>query len=116
MGHERYIHGLSLVTSLALIVVGVILTKTVAQIRLDDFTEAIPSFLVIIGIPFTYSIATGIAVGFIFFPFMKALSGRYREINWIVWVLAILFIVRFVYISWNQLHCTLVRENWREGG
>lgn len=89
----------SFATSPALIVVGVMMTKSVAQIRWDDFTEAIPSFLVIIGMPFTYSIATGIAVGFIFFPLMKALSGRYREINWVVWVLAILFIVRFVYIS-----------------
>ncbi len=85
-------------TAPALIVVGVMMTKSVTDIDWNDFTEAIPSFMVMVSMPFTYSIATGIAVGFIFYPVLKGLTGRYREVSLVMWILAALFVCRFIYI------------------
>ena len=86
-------------TSLALIIVGVMMLKAVTDIEWNDFTEAVPAFMVMVSMPFTYSIATGIAVGFIFYPILKALTGRYREVSPVMWVLAILFVFRFIYLE-----------------
>jgi len=86
-------------TSPALIIVGVMMAKAVTSINWNDFTEAIPAFMVMVSMPFTYSIATGIAVGFIFYPILKALTRRYREVSPVMWILAVLFICRFLYLG-----------------
>ncbi len=86
-------------TSPALIIVGVMMLKAVTGIEWNDFTDAVPAFMVMVSMPFTYSIATGIAVGFIFYPTLKALTGRYREVSPVMWVLAILFVFRFIYLG-----------------
>jgi len=86
-------------TSPALIIVGVFMVKTVIKIDWDDFTEALPSFMVIISMPFSYSIATGIAMGFIFYPITKLFAGRAREVKLTVWILALIFIARFIYLG-----------------
>ncbi|RLE17805.1 MAG: NCS2 family permease [Acidobacteria bacterium] len=86
-------------TAPALIIIGVLMMKSTARIQWDDFTEAVPAFLAMIAIPFTYSIATGIAVGFILYPLSKLLAGRWREVSIPVWVLMILFIIRFIYLG-----------------
>lgn len=89
----------SYATSPALVIVGVFMLKTVTKIDWDDMTEALPSFMVIISMPFSYSIATGIAMGFIFYPITKALAGKAKEVKLTVWILALIFIARFIYLG-----------------
>jgi Permeases len=83
-------------TAPALVVVGVLMMGAVTKINFDDFTEALPAFFTIAIMPFSYSIANGIAAGIIFYPIMKIATGRHKEVNPIVYVLAALFIIRFV--------------------
>ncbi|MGH9866613.1 MAG: NCS2 family permease [Candidatus Polarisedimenticolia bacterium] len=83
------------ITAPALIVVGALMARAVARIPWDDVTESIPAFLVMAGIPFTFSIADGLALGFIAFPVLKLLSGRVSEASWIVYLLAALFAARY---------------------
>lgn len=75
-----------------MIIVGVMMASGVRHIRWDDVTESIPAFLVIVGMPFTYNIATGLAFGFIAWPLLKLLSGRGREVSWLVYVLGAVFV------------------------
>ncbi len=63
----------------ALIIVGSMMRRVISQIAWDDPTEAIPAFLTFFGIPFSFSIASGIAFGFIGYRFAKLVSGRARE-------------------------------------
>lgn len=83
-------------TAPALIIVGMFMMAPVAKIHWDDFTEAIPAFLTFVMMPFTYSIADGIIFGIVSFVAMKLLTGRYKEIPVLTYVLAILFIGKFV--------------------
>lgn len=83
-------------TAPALVIVGSLMMGSVARIKWDDYTEAIPAFLALVGMPFTYSIANGIALGFVAYGALKLLSGRAREAHWIVYVLAVLFVVKFM--------------------
>ena len=82
-------------TAPALIIVGVLMMGAVTNIDFSDFTEALPAFFTIAIMPFTSSIANGIAAGLIFYPIVKLATGRRKEIHPIVYVLAILFIIRF---------------------
>jgi AGZA family xanthine/uracil permease-like MFS transporter len=82
-------------TAPALIIVGVLMMGAVTKINFDDFTEALPAFFTIAIMPFSYSIANGIASGLIFYPIVKLVTGRGKEVHPIVYVLAILFIIRF---------------------
>lgn len=82
-------------TAPALIIVGVLMMGAVTKIEFDDFTEAMPAFFTIAMMPFTYSIANGIAFGIIFYCFTKFFSGRAKEIHPTLYVLAILFVLRF---------------------
>ena len=72
--------------------------QNVAKIEWKDYTESIPAFLIIIGIPLSYSIADGLALGFISYAIIKAFSGRSREINWLTYVLAIVLVFYFVFV------------------
>lgn len=82
-------------TAPALIIVGVLMMEGVMNIDFSDFTEALPAFMAIAIMPFSYSIANGIAAGLIFYPLVKIVSGRSKEVHPIIYVLAILFIIRF---------------------
>ncbi len=86
------------VTAPALVIVGALMIKTVANIKWDDTTEAIPAFLTLIGIPLTYSISDGMAFGFISYPIMKLFAGRTREVHPIMWILFFVFVFRFIVI------------------
>ncbi|MDI6840948.1 MAG: NCS2 family permease [bacterium] len=86
------------ITAPALIVVGSLMMGSIIKINWKEFSESIPAFLTIIIIPLTFSIANGLAIGFISFAAVKLLSGKGKEVNWIVYLLAILFILRFVYL------------------
>ena len=82
-------------TAPALIVVGGLMARNVTHIEWDDPTEAFPAFLVMVGIPFTWSIADGIAFGFIARPLLKLLAGRGREASPVAYALGVLFVLRY---------------------
>jgi AGZA family xanthine/uracil permease-like MFS transporter len=77
----------------AMIVVGAILLRAVREIEWDDYTEAIPAFLTIVAIPFTFSISAGIAIGFISYAVGKLVTGRAKECSLLVYVFALLFLL-----------------------
>ena len=76
------------VSSPALVIVGAMMMRNVAKIEWEDPSEAIPSFLVLCGIPFCYSIGDGMILGFVLYPFIKLLSGRAKEAGWLSYTLA----------------------------
>jgi len=86
-------------TAPALIVVGSLMLKQLTKINWDDFSEVIPAFAVMIFMPLTYSIANGIAIGFILYPIIKGFSGKYKEVHWLSWILCALFLFRFFFLS-----------------
>jgi adenine/guanine/hypoxanthine permease len=86
-------------TAPALIIVGSMMMTTVTEIPWTDSVVAIPAFLTMMAIPLTFSIANGLAFGFTAYTVLKVLRGQYREVNWLVYVLTLLFIVRFVYLG-----------------
>ncbi|MEH7224428.1 NCS2 family permease [Bacillus sp. JJ1566] len=79
-----------------LILIGVLMLQNIVNIKMDDFTESFPALLIIVLIPLTYSIADGIAIGFILYPVMKLLMGKGKEIHPALYMIAILFISNFV--------------------
>jgi AGZA family xanthine/uracil permease-like MFS transporter len=79
----------------ALVVVGFLLMTQVKDIPWDDYDLAIPAFLTVILMPFTYAITNGIGAGFVSYVVIKALRGRGREVHWLLWVIAALFVVYF---------------------
>lgn len=83
------------ITSPALIVVGSLMMRSVRDIEWDDFTEALPAFLMIVLMPLTFSITDGIAFGFISYALLKLITGRGREAHWLIYVFALLFVVRY---------------------
>ncbi|MFA5411493.1 MAG: NCS2 family permease [Candidatus Omnitrophota bacterium] len=87
------------VTAPALIVVGSMMLHSITKIDWKDYSESIPAFLVLISMPFTFSIATGVAIGFISYAAIKLFSGKGKEVSWLVYLLAALFILRFVYLK-----------------
>ncbi|HHW57419.1 MAG TPA: NCS2 family permease [Clostridia bacterium] len=86
-------------TAPALIIVGVLMMGSIRNINFEDFTEAMPAFLAIIAMPFTFSIANGIAAGLIAYPIVKIAAGRAKEIHPIVYILAFLFVLRFATLA-----------------
>jgi AGZA family xanthine/uracil permease-like MFS transporter len=86
-------------TAPALIIVGSLMMTVVRKVKWEEPDEAIPAFLTLIAVPLTFSIANGIAIGFISYPLMKLFSGKFKDLNPVVCVLAVLFILRFVFLS-----------------
>lgn len=83
-------------TAPSLIIVGILMMSAVTEIDFSDFTEAVPAFFTIVMMPFTYSIANGIAVGMIFYPIVKLATGKGKEVHKLLYIFAILFILRFI--------------------
>lgn len=83
----------------ALIYVGVLMTSSLSRIKWNDLTEATPAFITAVMMPFTFSITEGIALGFISYCVMKAGSGRWREINPCILVVALMFLIKIVFID-----------------
>lgn len=86
-------------TSQALILVGALMLEGVRQIDFSDFTEVFPAFVTIVMMPFTYSIANGISAGLVAYPLMKLATGKGREVHPIVYVLAVLIVARYIFLS-----------------
>jgi len=86
-------------TAPALILVGALMCAAVARVKWDDFTEAAPAFLTLICTPLTFSIATGLSIGLLSFTFIKLLSGRRKEISPLIWILSLLFLLRYAFLG-----------------
>jgi adenine/guanine/hypoxanthine permease len=86
------------ITAPAFIIVGTMMMSNAARIDWDDLTEGVPAFLTMIGIPLAYSIADGLALGFVAYPTLKLLSGRGREVGWMSYLLGVLLIVYFIFV------------------
>jgi len=89
----------SYATAPALILVGALMCGSVAKIRWDDFSDAFPAFLTLVATPLTFSIATGLSLGLLSFTFLKLGTGRHREISPLIWVLSILFLLRYAFLG-----------------
>lgn len=83
----------------ALIYVGVLMTSSLARVKWDDLTEAVPAFVTAVMMPFSFSITEGIALGFISYCLMKLGTGRWREISPCVVVVALLFMLKIAFID-----------------
>ncbi|MEJ2858300.1 MULTISPECIES: NCS2 family permease [unclassified Saccharothrix] len=79
----------------ALVIVGALMIVQVKEIDFGDFSVALPAFLTIVVMPFTYSIANGIGAGFISYVVLRALTGRARSVHPLMWVVAAAFVVYF---------------------
>jgi AGZA family xanthine/uracil permease-like MFS transporter len=78
-----------------LILIGVMMVGSVTKIRWNDYTEAIPAFLAIVIMQFSFSITDGIAWGFIAYTLLKTATGRFRDLDWLVVLFAVLFVAQY---------------------
>ncbi|WP_026581673.1 NCS2 family permease [Bacillus sp. J33] len=86
----------SVATAPILILVGALMLSEIKHISFDDFTDVIPVFLTIILMPLTFSIAQGLAFGFISYTLLKLLTGKRDQIHWIMYFVSIAFIINFI--------------------
>ena len=86
------------VTAPALIIVGVLMVSSLGNIQWTKFEIAVPAFFVIIAMPLTYSIATGIAIGFIFYPITMIVAGRIKEVHPIMYGFWVIFLCYFIFL------------------
>jgi len=87
------------ITAPSLIIVGFLMISVVQKIEWQDVESAFPAFLIIVLMPLSYSIATGIGVGFIVYPILKAVRGKWREVHPILYVFALLFFIQLFFLS-----------------
>ena len=71
---------------------------SMAHIEWDDATDSIPAIVTVIMMPLTFSVADGIALGFITFVVLKAFTGKHKEISASLWVLCAIFIAKFIFL------------------
>jgi AGZA family xanthine/uracil permease-like MFS transporter len=88
----------SAATAPALIIVGLLMIEPITKIPFGDFSESIPAFVCIIMMPLTYSISNGILLGMIAYILMNVVSGKFKKISVTMYILAILFILKFIFI------------------
>ena len=74
------------------------MVNTVKKIEWKDYSEAIPGFLAIIGIPLTFTIHNEIALGFMAYPLIKLLTGKWREASWVIYLVAALLILYYAIV------------------
>lgn len=90
--------GVSAITAPALIIVGSLMISVVKEIDWDSFDEAFPAFLIILTMPLTSSIATGIALGFISYPILKVVKGQWRKVPLLLYIFAVLFTYQLLFL------------------
>ena len=88
----------SAATAPALIMVGVMMMPSIKRIHWEDYCKSIPAFITIIMMPVAYSISDGILIGVISYVITHAIAGRYKEISVPMWVLSVLFVLRYIFI------------------
>jgi AGZA family xanthine/uracil permease-like MFS transporter len=82
-------------TAPALILVGALMMAEISHVSFEDFTDGFPAFMTIIMMPLTFSIANGFAFGFISYTFIKTLTGRAKDVSWIMWAVSAAFLINF---------------------
>ncbi len=92
------VSGISAITAPALIIVGSMMMGSIAKIKWDELDEAFPAFLVILSMPLTSSISTGIALGFISYPILKIVKGKWREVHPLLYIFAVLFFYQLAFL------------------
>ena len=85
-------------TGAVLVIVGVIMMSPIAKIDWNDYRESIPAFLTSVLMPLTYSISHGIMIGTISYVIINACTGKMKKTNAVLWVLAILFVLRYIFL------------------
>ena len=83
------------ITAPVLIIVGCLMARNLVHINWRQWDEALPSYLIVVGMPLTFSIADGMALGFISYPLIKLFCGKAREVHWCIYLIAILFVFRY---------------------
>lgn len=86
-------------TAPTLVVVGALMLAEIRDVQWEDIAEVIPAFLTMFMIPLTYSIAEGLAIGFISYPLLKAFQGKAHEVPSGTWVIAAIFVARFIFMA-----------------
>ncbi len=86
-------------TAPVLVLVGALMTESVAKVEWKDLSEGFPAFVTLVATPLTFSIATGLSLGVITYTVAKIAAGKFREVSALLWVLTVLFIVRYVYMA-----------------
>ena len=86
-------------TAPALILVGALMTESIGRVEWSEFTEAVPAFVTLLATPLTFSIATGLSLGLISYTLVKVAAGKFREVSVVIWILTVLFILRYVYLA-----------------
>jgi AGZA family xanthine/uracil permease-like MFS transporter len=86
-------------TAPALVLVGYLMFRLVRDIPVDDVEDGLPALLTIILMPLTYNITVGIGAGFISWVFLKVVRGKWSEVSWLMWLVAIAFVIYFL-TSW----------------
>lgn len=85
-------------TGPVLVIIGLFMISPIREINFDDYSEAIPAFLTMILMPLCNSISDGILIGMIAYVILNAVSGKFRKINVTLWILAIIFILKYIFI------------------
>jgi adenine/guanine/hypoxanthine permease len=93
------VSGLSAITAPALIIVGSLMMGSISHVKWDELDESFPAFLVILSMPLTSSIATGIALGFISYPILKIVKGKWRQVHPLIYIFAILFFFQLAFLQ-----------------
>jgi AGZA family xanthine/uracil permease-like MFS transporter len=86
------------ITAPALVVVGSMMLQNATKIDWRNYAESLPAFLIIIGIPLSFSIADGLALGFIAYPVVKLIAGQGRDVKWLMYVMAAVLVAYFVFV------------------
>jgi AGZA family xanthine/uracil permease-like MFS transporter len=86
-------------TAPALIIVGLLMVSAIKDIDFEDFTEGFPAFMCIIMMPFTYSIANGVAAGIIFYTLLKVITGKAKNVHWMMYLLFCLVVIRYIFLT-----------------
>lgn len=86
-------------TAPALIIVGFLMLSMIKDIPWEKFEEALPAFLTIVGMTFTFSISKGIGFGFISYCILKVATGKWREVHPVMWIVSIVFALYFIFVS-----------------
>ena len=86
----------SAATTSALVLVGVLMMRSITHINFDDTTEMVPCFITIVMMPFTASVSEGIVLGMFSFVLIKALTGRYKEVSVVMYVLSAFFVLKYI--------------------
>jgi len=86
-------------TAPALFFVACLMLRELTELNWDESTEIVPAAVTALAMPFTYSIANGLAFGFITYAVLKLFTGRAREVHWMVWLIAAVFLFKFVWVG-----------------